>query len=341
MICFHKSSPNSAGPRARRPLPAPAMSAVVIRVLPDPQSASSPSMAPEIHRGLSSCQVRSFPRGARARGVASASISRPPSEPVRGRAPSQHRYPCADASTLDGPTKGVDFGPSGLMLVNQASAERLIQAFRRIPGGQRRSLGSGQVLYSSTPENQCFLVTSGYVKLVELRADGSQFVRLILGRGSVFGDRPFRGLAFAGFSSDRTELAIAHGPAEVLHVERTEVESAAQGDIALSNQLLASTAALLEFLERRVAWQFTHPVRARVAATLRDLLCFDGQHCRHGHAIDVRLTHQDLSELVGVTRPVVSAELARLKLAGLISYTRSYLCVDDLVALERAAEGHL
>lgn len=226
------------------------------------------------------------------------------------------------------------------MLLNRASAERLARAFRLLPGGRSRSLGAGTTLYSSTPADRCFLLTSGYVKLVELRADGGQFVRLILGRGSVFGDRPFQGRDVHGGASRRTELAIAHGPAEVLEVARAVVEAAAREDGELSNRLLESTAALVDFLELRLSWQFTNPVRARVAAALRDLLCFDGQRCRHGHAIDVRLTHEDLSELVGVTRPVVSAELARLKLAGLISYTRSYLCVDDLAALERAAEGH-
>jgi CRP-like cAMP-binding protein len=74
-----------------------------------------------------------------------------------------------------------------------------------------------------------------------------------------------------------------------------------------------------------------------VAATLRDLICFEGQRCNHGHTIDVRLTHQDLAELVGVARPVVSAELVQLRSENLISYTRSYFCVDDLAGLDRVA----
>ena len=92
-----------------------------------------------------------------------------------------------------------------------------------------------------------------------------------------------------------------------------------------------------QFLERRLLWQFTTPIRARVAATLRDLICFEGQRCRHGHTIDVRLTHQDLAELVGAARPVVSAELVRMRREGLIEYTRCYFCVDDFAGLDRAA----
>jgi Crp-like helix-turn-helix domain len=55
--------------------------------------------------------------------------------------------------------------------------------------------------------------------------------------------------------------------------------------------------------------------------------------------VDVRLTHQDLSELVGAARPVVSAELMRLRNEGLLSYTRCHFCVEDLSGLSRIVAG--
>ena len=103
--------------------------------------------------------------------------------------------------------------------------------------------------------------------------------------------------------------------------------------------LLESMTTRAQFLERRLLWQFTTPIRARVAATLRDMICFEGQRCKHGHTIDIRLSHQDLSELVGAARPVISAELVRLRDEGLIAYTRCYFCVDDLDGLDRIGHG--
>ena len=76
-----------------------------------------------------------------------------------------------------------------------------------------------------------------------------------------------------------------------------------------------------------------------MAATLRDLICFEGQRCRQGHTIDVRLSHQDLAELVGTARPVVSAELVQMRRERLVEYTRCYFCVDDLAGLDRVAAG--
>ena len=69
------------------------------------------------------------------------------------------------------------------------------------------------------------------------------------------------------------------------------------------------------------------------------MICFEGERCKHGHTIDIRLSHQDLSELVGAARPVISAELVRLWDEGLISYTRCYFCVDDLDGLDGIGHG--
>jgi CRP-like cAMP-binding protein len=225
------------------------------------------------------------------------------------------------------------------MLLTGEWAARFIQACAKLQSAQRRSLPSGQPVYLTTPDGPCWLVASGYVKLLDARNAGSLLVRLILGRGGLFGDCPFGTRAFRGFISPQPEQAIAHGPAVLLELDRQEVEAASQASADFSTLLLESVTSRAQFLERRLLWQFTHPIRARLAATLRDLICFEGGRCRHGHTIDVRLTHQELAELVGAARPVVSAELARMREEGLIEYTRSYFCVDDLAGLDRVASG--
>jgi CRP-like cAMP-binding protein len=124
----------------------------------------------------------------------------------------------------------------------------------------------------------------------------------------------------------------------LVELEREGLEEAARQRPDLTALLLESATTRAHFLERRLVWQITTPLRTRVAATLRDLICFEGQRCKHGHTIDVRLTQQDLADLVGAARPVVSAELARLRDEGLIEYTRSYVCVEKLEGLNRIAD---
>lgn len=122
-------------------------------------------------------------------------------------------------------------------------------------------------------------------------------------------------------------------------MDRQALESAAHAQSGLATLLLESVTARAQFLERRLLWQLTTPIRARVGSTLRDVICFEGQRRRRGHTIDVRLTHQDLAELVGAARPVVSAELVRLRDERLIAHTRCYFCVDDLDGLDRVPAG--
>ena len=181
------------------------------------------------------------------------------------------------------------------------------------------------------------MVKARYVKLLDPRVEGNRFIRLILGRGGLFGDRPFGAGAFRGSISPQHEQAVAHGPDEIIEMDRQALEAAVHAQSELSTLLLESVPARAQFLDRRLLWQFTTPIRARVASTLRDVICFEGHRCRHGHTIDVPLTHQDLAELVGAARPVVSAG----PLAGraLIAYTRCYICVDDLDGLDRVAAG--
>ena len=225
------------------------------------------------------------------------------------------------------------------MLLKSEWAERFVKACARVKSAHRRSLNSGKLVYSTFPEGRCWVLASGYIKVLDPRIDGNRVIRMIIGRGGLFGDRPFGERAFRGFVSPQQELAIAHGPADVLEIERVELETASRADADLASFLLESMASRAQFLERRLLWQFTSPIRARVTATLRDLICFEGQRCKHGHTIDIRLSHHDLSELVGAARPVISAELVRMKREGLVEYTRCHFCVDDLASLDRIATG--
>src|SRR4051794_41527072 len=77
------------------------------------------------------------------------------------------------------------------MLLNSEWVERFIHACAKVRSARRLSLAAGQLVYSTTPEGRCWVVKAGYVKLLDPRVAGNRFIRLILGRGGLFGDRPF------------------------------------------------------------------------------------------------------------------------------------------------------
>ena len=75
------------------------------------------------------------------------------------------------------------------MLLKSEWAERFIKVCAKVPSVRRDSLTAGQSVYLGMPEGRCWVVAAGYVKLLDPRADGNRFVRLMMGFGGLFGDR--------------------------------------------------------------------------------------------------------------------------------------------------------
>ena len=64
---------------------------------------------------------------------------------------------------------------------------------------------------------------------------------------------------------------------------------------------------------------------------LTELAKMFGIRCTHGHALEIHLTQQDLADLVGASRPVVSTIMNELRNRGKLDYTRDLICVKDVL----------
>ena len=60
----------------------------------------------------------------------------------------------------------------------------------------------------------------------------------------------------------------------------------------------------------------------------------DPQLPRHGFGQHLRLTQQELADLVGASRPVVSTILNKLRAKGVLGYNREYVCVRRIEDIE-------
>lgn len=189
-------------------------------------------------------------------------------------------------------------------------------------------------MYESLLPGKTYVIEAGYVRIISAEASGRYVTRSLLGVGSFCGDLPF---TLATFQS--AESGIASGAAIVLEFDRSSIEKVSRLDEALRQGLLETYGFQLHFLDRRLQWQLTFPLERRIAMVLVDLMCFGGQPCNHGvgSMVDVRMTHEELSELVGASRPNVSAIMKALRDQDVLSYTRAYVCVRDVDALSRVA----
>jgi CRP/FNR family transcriptional regulator len=69
-------------------------------------------------------------------------------------------------------------------------------------------------------------------------------------------------------------------------------------------------------------------IRGRLIHTLHYLATrFSAENAVDLFTLDLRLTHQDIAEMIGATRETTSVELQKLRLDDLISYDRSSFIV--------------
>ena len=82
-------------------------------------------------------------------------------------------------------------------------------------------------------------------------------------------------------------------------------------------------------------------VHARIAQTLLDMVFHYAELCPYAFGVvrDVCLTHQEISELIGASRPVTSLALNDLIRADLVHKHDRFLCLQDLSGLGIVAQG--
>lgn len=167
-----------------------------------------------------------------------------------------------------------------------------------------------------------YLISDGYMKFTELDASGSATITAILSAGQVFGE----GL---GDAKTASQTASAKGCVMVHRFSRGRFKQLIGEAPELAAGIIAMLTQRQRLIERRLQAVLHLDVRARIVLLLNDMTKHYGGRCEHGHEVDVPLTQQELSELVGASRPVVSSRLNDLRREGLLDYSRGYICVDS------------
>lgn len=197
-----------------------------------------------------------------------------------------------------------------------------------------REFKNRELIYTIPPAGKTFVIKRGYVRLAYFQPDGRALTRMLLGKGAMFGEIPFRPGTFI-----TNEQALASGLTCVMEIDRFSIEDQSIASPEFGTATLQTLSSQFQALDRRLQWQLVSPLRRRVAHALVDMICFTGGRCGHGHLIDIRLTQEEFAELVVAARPVVSEVLADLKHEGIIEYTRSHICLLSIDRLQSIADN--
>ncbi len=174
----------------------------------------------------------------------------------------------------------------------------------------------GMAVYSlEDAATDLYVVLKGRVKIMRSSPEGQQKIISIRYRGEIFGE-----LALAGGEVEprRSDEAVALDTTRVAVIRAADFWQAAHRDPSLMRSALQHMTARLAEAHREVESLVFDNNHRRLAQAL---LVLSDEAARAGEP-SVRLTHEELAELIGSTREVVTGMMIEFRQQGVIEYKR-------------------
>src|ERR687893_1458321 len=195
------------------------------------------------------------------------------------------------------------------------------------------SIERGEIFY--TPMDLCetlFVLQKGRIRLYRATPEGREFTLTVLQSGTVFGEMVLTGQRL------RNCYAQAVEESEVSAMCRADVERLILDKPAVGLQLVHLLSDRLTTYETRMEDIALKEVPARLASLILLLIEGEGLRTATGYKIPTRYTHQQLGSMIGANREAVTRAFVRLREVGAVETRRRYIHVEDIEALEKAAE---
>ncbi|MBC6961165.1 MAG: Crp/Fnr family transcriptional regulator [Nitrosomonas sp.] len=170
-----------------------------------------------------------------------------------------------------------------------------------------------------------FWIKSGIGKLSHITEQGIEITIALFEKGDVIGC-----LQNNSTVQETEETTQALGDVSFYRIAYNDFKAMMAHQPGLAWYVFEKIYARKQKIERKLRSILTQPVEVRVMATLLELAEMFGITCTHGYALEIHLTQQQVADLVGASRSVVSTVLNDFKKRGMLSYTRDQICINDV-----------
>lgn len=189
------------------------------------------------------------------------------------------------------------------------------------------------VVAQGEPALALFAIVRGRLKVVSCGPDGRDTVLGIMGEGEVFGE-----VALIDGGS-RSATCIAIEPCDLLVLERSLFLKLLDESPAIAVKLLYVLAQRLRRLSQRSEDAAFLDVPSRLARSLLDLATRFGQQGRPatGVLITLKLSQQELGDLIGATRESINKHLSDWSKQGIVKLEDGRMTISDLESVRRLA----
>ena len=206
-----------------------------------------------------------------------------------------------------------ELGPEGLARL----AERV----------EQREIRRREVVYmNGDPGEALFFVNGGRIKISKVTRDGKSLTLFYCGPSELFGE----GCLLDG--GPRTEMAEAVENAMLTQIERGDFERLLGAHAHLGASMTKLMVARRRELETKVEALVFRDVTSKLAELLIKLAGEYGVDDARGTMVALKITHQELANLIGSTRETVSLTLSTFK-------RKKYICTEGRKVIISDAEG--
>ena len=197
-----------------------------------------------------------------------------------------------------------------------ADVERVVRLLsdRKYPRG-------GTIFARGDSGDALFVVKEGIVKLVSLSGRGTETILHILPPGAIFGEILFSEDRRAFSAHAEKGCVVAALPKEVLAGLLSAIPAFSMNFIRLLSRRLAKVEK--EYAGFGHTWSYH-----RLANTLLRLSEEHGIRTSGGTTLSIRLTHEELANLIGTTRETVTTQMGRFRRLGLVRREGKLLRLD-------------
>ena len=206
-----------------------------------------------------------------------------------------------------------DLGPEGLARL----AERV----------EQREVRRREVVYmNGDPGDAVYFVNGGRVKISKVTRDGKSLTLFYCGPSELFGE----GCLIDG--GPRTEMAEAVENAMLTQIERGDFERLLATHAQLGSAMTRLMVLRRRELETKVEALVFRDVTSKLAELLLKLAGEYGVDDARGTMVALKITHQELANLIGSTRETVSLTLSQFK-------RKKFICTEGRKVIISDAEG--
>jgi len=174
-----------------------------------------------------------------------------------------------------------------------------------------------------------YIVVSGVVKVFRRSSDGRVKTLALLAKGDFLGEMSLldREIRSANVSAaENTEMLV---------INRRDFEACLKSNPQISFNIMETLCARLREADRQIESLTFQNVSGRLVIALLDLAEKHGVQAEKGIKINMELTHQELAEMVGTAREVVSRILNDFRKANCIEVEKHYITIIDKEELKR------